>query len=485
MGVNHLLKNYEPQKEMIISAGIDIGTSTTKIVLSRFFLMNMAGGTHLPRIEIIDKEIFHQSPIFRTPLQSSTAIDLEGVQKIIDKEYREAGIQIEDVKTGAIIITGETATKKNAEQIIHQLSSYAGEFLVATAGPDLEAIIAAKGSGAYAFSKKSGKTIANIDIGGGTANVAVYQSSKLCGTCTLHIGGRLIEFSGENISYIAKPVKRVIKEKGWAIFENAPFEETELKKLTDYMAAVISRMLRNQLTEVDRWLLLGHLPSWSEDIDVIMFSGGIGECLHQLEGGSNNRYDDIGMLLAESLRESRELSNWEWIIPERTVRATVLGAGMQTTEISGATIQVESSQLPLKNLPVYQISFESDFEKGLNKIHAAMDEVIDTFDPLREGQNFAFYLTDIPYLRFQDIQRLANALLESVGKKPDLQQPFVIVLQSDHAKVLGQTLNVQGGNQPIICIDQINVEHGDYLDIGKVLRTEVVPVVVKTLTFHS
>jgi ethanolamine utilization protein EutA len=50
---------------------------------------------------------------------------------------------------------------------------------------------------------------------------------------------------------------------------------------------------------------------------------------------------------------------------------------------------------------------------------------------------------------------------------------------------LGQTLVTQDSSQSIICIDQIKVEHGDYLDIGQLLQTSVVPVVVKTLTFHS
>ncbi|MDP4171943.1 MAG: ethanolamine ammonia-lyase reactivating factor EutA, partial [Bacillota bacterium] len=238
------MKHLTPQNEEIISAGIDIGTSTTKIVISKFTLMNMAGGAHMPRIEIINKDIIYRSPIFPTPLVTSTIVDIEAVDELVRLEYIKAGIRPEDIKTGAVIITGETATKKNAEEMIHHLSDYAGEFIVATAGADLEAIIAAKGSGAYEFSKISrSRVIANIDIGGGTANVAVYKAGKLCGTCTLHIGGRLIRFSDDKIGKISEPIKNLLHEWKSDLKEGRTFSLTEIESITDYMAQVIGRML--------------------------------------------------------------------------------------------------------------------------------------------------------------------------------------------------------------------------------------------------
>ncbi|WHY03552.1 ethanolamine ammonia-lyase reactivating factor EutA [Neobacillus sp. DY30] len=480
------MKRYEPQHEEILSAGIDIGTSTTKLVISKFSLMNVAGGMHMPRIEIINKEVLYRSPIYRTPLLYSTSINSSEVESLVQREYLKAGIKPKTIKTGAVIITGETATKQNAQEMVHHLSNHAGDFLVATAGPDLEGIIAAKGSGAFEYSKKSGKVIANIDIGGGTANVAVYKSGKLLGTCTLHIGGRLIEFAGSKITSISPPVRELFQQWRVQVKEGNQRKDSIIKGLTEYMSAVIARMLNRQLLKTDKPLLLGHAPNWRENIDEIMFSGGVSECLYRYENGSpvTAQYDDIGEILAASLRESKELSQWTWVKPDETVRATVLGAGTQTTEISGATIQVDSSQLPLRNLPVYQVPFGHDLQEGLKKLPAAVQHAVDVYDSQREGQNFALFLTEIPYLGFRDIQQLAAAILESVKVKPNGEQPLVIVLESDHAKVLGQTIKVQNPKQNIICIDQIRVENGDYIDIGHLLQTSVVPVVIKTLTFH-
>lgn len=482
-----MLKRYDAQKEYIISAGIDIGTSTTKLVISRFSLMNMAGGTHMPRIEIIEKEVLYRSPIYRTPLLTASAIDIEGVERLVSEEYISAGIKPGDIKTGAVIITGETATKQNAEEMVHYLSDHAGDFLVATAGPDLEGIIAAKGSGAYELSRRTGKTVANIDIGGGTANAAVYRSGRLCGTCTLHIGGRLIEFTDGKIRSISPPVQEILRQWGADLKIGDSRNHPIIAKLTDYMAEVIGRMLRKDLLEEDFPLLLGHDPNWVEEIDYIMFSGGISECLYHFESAASSpaQYDDIGKMLAQSLKNCRELAAFKWVEPDETVRATVLGAGTQTTEISGATIHAEAHELPIRNLPVYQIGFDGNLEKGLSRIQEAVKKSVEIYDPQQEGQNFALYLTDMPYLGFRDIQELSAILLKSLQTKPKPEQPLVVVLESDHAKVLGQTLKTQEAKQSIICIDQIKAEHGDYIDIGHLLRSNVVPVVIKTLTFHQ
>lgn len=473
--------------ETLMSAGIDIGTSTTKLVISRFSLMNVAGGTHVPRIEIIDKEILYRSPIFRTPLLSPTIIDINKIEQLIQNEYEIAGVLSQQIQTGAVIITGETATMKNAQEMVHHLSDVAGEFLVATAGPDLEGIIAAKGSGAYEYAKKTGKSVANIDIGGGTANIAVYQGDKMDGTCTLHIGGRLIEFENQRVKSISAPIQKLLTQEGWSLEINDSKNHPTIEKVTDWMAKLLGRVLSKSTTSKDEVLILGHHPEWIGDIDVITISGGISECMYGLEDTDYSKavYDDIGIELAQALQKDEDLKNWEWVIPEETVRATVLGAGTQTTNISGATIQVDSKELPQKNLPVFEVSFENQIEIGLGKLQSSMNLAISMYDPGREGQNFVLYLKDFPYLNFKDIQEIAKGLLQSRLLKPKPEQPLIIVLQSDHAKVLGQTLQAQEASQSILCVDQVDVEHGDYMDIGRILQSGVVPVVIKTLTFHS
>ncbi|MDF9759288.1 ethanolamine utilization protein EutA [Peribacillus simplex] len=465
------------QAERIISAGIDIGTSTTKLVISELSLRNVAGGGQVPKIEITDKKILYRSPIFKTPLLSDTVIDIPAVQSMVESEYHQAGITMENIQTGAVIITGETATKQNAEEMVYRLSKAAGEFLVAAAGPDLEGIIAAKGSGAYQHSIETGKTIANIDIGGGTANIAVYRSGMLCGTCTLHIGGRLVEWEGAKVK-VAPSIGKWLKSKGYSPLN------VDGVIIANEMSKVLSRFLAGSFTKEDELLLVGKEPSWTGRIDVLMFSGGVSDCIYH-EEREDKSFQDIGMMLATSIKENEVLAAWEWEQPVETVRATVLGAGTHTTEISGATIEVNDSHLPVRNIPVYRIDFQGVLDDGTRTMAQSVQDAITIYDPLKEGLNFAFYLTNLPYLSFRDIQQLAAEFTEALMQKPNQQQPLIIVMDSDYGKVLGQTFLANRPDLPVICIDQTQVEHGDYLDIGRLLRTGVVPVVVKTLTFHN
>ena len=125
-------------KEELISVGIDIGTSTTQLVFSKLYIENTASAFNVPRVEIVEREIVYKSDIYITPLLDINRIDVQKVKEIIDTEYKKAGMSNEMIASGAAIITGETARKENAREVLAKMSSYAGDFVVATAGPDLE-----------------------------------------------------------------------------------------------------------------------------------------------------------------------------------------------------------------------------------------------------------------------------------------------------------------------------------------------------------
>lgn len=469
--------------EKIFSAGIDIGTSTTKMVVSSFLLKNVAGITHVPRIEIIEKTVLHQSPIIKTPFINKDIIDMKKIEEFISQQYQLAQIAPSDIATGAIIITGESATKENASEVVHTIADGAGHFLVATAGPDLEGIIAAKGAGTLQQSKNSSKVIANIDIGGGTANIAVMQFGEVIGTCTLHVGGRLIEFKDGKIQSISPPLMRLMERWANPLAVGDAAEDNRVTHCIEEMVQTLAMILHGQCTDEKHPLLLGHLPNWHKPVDAIVFTGGVASCIYENEC-TQRQYDDIGERLAKMLLQQEQLQSFLWLRPEETARATVTGAGTQTTEISGATIQVDAHVLPLKNVPVFNchIDTSTDFN---TTVKTAVERADDLFSIQDNRSPFALYFSELPYLSFQDVHALCQAILQHLATRCSKDIPIIIVIQSDYAKIIGQTIQAINATVPIICIDQIKVETGDYIDIGEVLPSGVVPVVVKTLAFHS
>ena len=139
--------------KQILSVGIDIGTSTSQLVFSRLELRNRAAACQIPRFEITDRRILWQSPVAFTPLTDVDTLDEAALDALIRGWYAEAGVRPEDVETGAVIVTGESLKTVNARRTVMRLADSLGDFVVASAGPHLESVIAGRGAGAAALSE--------------------------------------------------------------------------------------------------------------------------------------------------------------------------------------------------------------------------------------------------------------------------------------------------------------------------------------------
>ena len=130
----------------LLSVGIDIGTTTTQVIFSRLELVNRAAVSQVPRYEFIKRDISWQSPVFFTPVDKQGELKEAELEALILAQYRAAGIAPQAVDSGAIIITGESAKTRNARPAVMALSQSLGDFVVASAGPHLESVIAGHGA---------------------------------------------------------------------------------------------------------------------------------------------------------------------------------------------------------------------------------------------------------------------------------------------------------------------------------------------------
>ena len=77
--------NPSSDPEALLSVGIDIGTTTTQLILSRLVLKNQASDFAVPDIAMAEKEVLFRSRIHFTPLLDERTIDAEGVRRIVDE----------------------------------------------------------------------------------------------------------------------------------------------------------------------------------------------------------------------------------------------------------------------------------------------------------------------------------------------------------------------------------------------------------------
>ena len=258
-----------------------------------------------------------------------------------------------DLQTGAVIITGETARKQNANSVLETLSDMAGDFVVATAGPDLESVLSAKGAGNDRISEEKREVVANIDIGGGTSNIAFFQKGVLKGTSCLDIGGRLIKIENGKISYLFPSIQKLAANHGIQIQVGDAANESTLYRVCEYMAEQLAMAL--YIEEPDSfhrelYTNAGTPLKRQPEIQAVTFSGGVADCMLH-EEGDMFRYGDIGILLARAVN-CTAFQKVKIYPAAETIRATVVGAGTHTTDVSGSTISYAREKLPIKNIPV-------------------------------------------------------------------------------------------------------------------------------------
>jgi ethanolamine utilization protein EutA len=472
----------------LLSVGVDVGTTTTQIIFSRLNLQDVSRSGQIPRINITDRKVIYQSPIVFTPLIDFDTIDADHLKEIVRREYSTAGVDPSQVETGAVIITGETAKKKNADEILRALSGLAGEFVVSVAGPNVESLIAGKGAGAADYSQKNYAVVTNVDIGGGSANSATFRSGNLIGAAAMNYGGRILEVENSTgrVRHIAGPAKQILSDIGLTLSVGDTPSLEDLRRFTDRMADMTIELIEGTSSPLAQKIYLTPPVGASGKGSVLMFSGGIGHYYYNpisINSVSDaTRHDDVGPLLAESLRKHPVLNTYTIVQPSETVRATVLGASTQTVTLSGSTIWAESEILPLKNVPVIRPALPASLEPAF--ISKSVSEAVTRWDVNLATDPFAVALEIDRSLDYQLLTQLAGGLNEFANTMPG-NRPLIVIIERDYAQALGQTVKGLAPARALLVIDQVGLSEGDYIDIGTPLMDgRVVPLSVKTLIFY-
>ncbi|OGA78963.1 MAG: hypothetical protein A3G81_00340 [Betaproteobacteria bacterium RIFCSPLOWO2_12_FULL_65_14] len=272
----------------LTSVGIDIGSAGTQVIFSRIHMRRL-GEDLSSRYFVVKRETLYESPVALTPYIGDVRIDEQAIGTIIDQAYGQAGVHPDNVDTGSVILTGEALRRENAQAIGELLAELGGEFVCATAGHHMEAMLAAYGSGAAKVSHERDCHVLNVDIGGGTTKLALIQHGRVAATAAVHIGGRLLVVDEEGVITRLDPAGSALARRAgldWKL--GAKTSAAQLERLAEWMAdALCAAIAEHQHPD----LYLTEPLDDVQGVDGVMFSGGVGEYVY---GRESRDFGDLG-----------------------------------------------------------------------------------------------------------------------------------------------------------------------------------------------
>jgi ethanolamine utilization protein EutA len=460
----------------LTSVGIDIGSSTSHLMFSRLLIGYPSVLQRKPIV--LERAVVARSPILLTPFSGDWNIKAGPLRELIDRTFQDADLGRDDIDTGAVIITGEAARRDNAAKIADLFADESGKFVCATAGPTLETIMAAHGSGAVRQSRDQGLTLLNIDVGGGTTKISVIEEGRIRATAAVNIGARLVAHNGAGkITRLEKGGRRLLEDLGSPLDFGAEMPGDLPERLANRMARALFDALTTGKEPWEDFYITAGLCALPE-IDGILFSGGVSEYIYGRERAS---FGDLGPDLGREIKRQAEERGFAICEAGEGIRATVIGASQYTVQLSGETIFVpEGFALPVRNLRVFAV--QTDWQAPIaERVEQAVARTLGERDPEVRGSPFALAFSTPAFVGYGAVRDMANGIDRAFARLGAEGRPVALVFGQNVGQVVGAMLSAKW-NMP--CIDEVTLSELDFIDVGQVVPDEgFVPVVIKSLAF--
>jgi ethanolamine utilization protein EutA len=451
------------------TVGIDIGSATSQIVFSDLTLERRGN-----RYETVERTVTYASDILLTPFISDETVDSDSLAAFFDEQYAKAGVSPDDVDTGAVILTGVALLRHNAEAVANLFAGYSGRFVSVAAGDEIEAMLAAYGSGAVEASHGSG-TI-NADIGGGTTKLSLCVDGRVEQSAAVDVGARLIAWNDQDAVVRLEPAGRVLARLAGV---QVAIGET----LTDEHKASIAQCAVDVLADAaaGHWQTqeLGELartaPLPPTDVSTVLLSGGMAR---YVEGSEDRVFGDLGPWIARLLPAALEARNLVLKLGSATIRATVVGASQFTVQVSGTTIHVSGRRaLPLRNIPVGVVA------DGGTRLADRVALTVRQTPPSPEALVLALHWEGTA--TFAALDGYCGQVLEGVRVAGRPHDCLVLVIDHDIAGLIGAHLVEELGYEGrLVVIDGVELDRFDFVDVGDYLpHSASLPVTIKSLAF--
>lgn len=481
---------YWNDNVVIVSVGIDIGSSTSHLSFSRLKLRREMHGLS-SRFVVIGRSLLWASDITLTPYTpTGDRIDAGAIGEFVARCYAVAGLSREEVDTGVVILTGQALKRENARAIADSVSARAGDFVCVAAGDHFEAVLSAFGSGSVELSRVTGKSVLCIDIGGGTTKFSLSRDGRVVRTGALAVGARLVSWDVRSRLVTAYAAELEAFRPPWVdVTVSRPMSAAGETALADAAVTAILSVVAGTVRDVPAAMVLGDGDfAGMSGAELITFSGGVAE---YVTGRETAEFGDLGPAMGRQLRArlaASALGDRGTRVADTAggIRATVAGASQYSVQVSGNTVAASASaRLPLRNVPVmHPAAGECDGAAGLS-LAVARELELHHHD-LGSGVAFSVRVGQLPaYRRLRAIAEGLAGGLDSFGVPAST--PVVVLLDNDVAQTVGRILVTElGVARPLVCLDNLALGELDFVDVGQqLLPAGVYPVVVKSLLFAA
>jgi ethanolamine utilization protein EutA len=471
---------YWRDNVVVVSVGIDIGSSTSHLSFSRLKLRREMNGLS-SRFVIIERTLLWASGIALTPYTPDLdRIDAAAIGDFIADGYAGAGLARDEVDTGVVILTGQALKRENSRAIADSVSARAGDFVCVAAGDHFEAVLSAFGSGSVDLSRKTGKSVLCIDIGGGTTKFSLSRGGRVVRTGILVVGARLVAWDRDSrLATALAPELEAFRPPSVAVAAGRPVSVAEESALAAAAASAILAVVNGTTADLHPDMVIAHSDfSEMDSAELITFSGGVAE---YVTGRETAEFGDLGRAMGEQLRT--RLAGAEVVETAGGIRATVAGASQYSVQVSGNTVAASAAAaFPLRNVPVlHPVGEEAG---GLAR---AVERELELHQhDLSNGVAFSVRVGEPPaYHRLRSIAEGLAEGLDSFGVPAGT--PVVLLFDQDVARSVGRILTTElGVLRPLVCLDNLALDELDFVDIGQqLLPAGVYPVVVKSLLFSA
>jgi ethanolamine utilization protein EutA len=321
--------------------------------------------------------------------------------------------------------------------------------------------------------------VINLDIGGGTTNVALGKAGKVLATGCWLVGARHVQVvpGTYRISQLSPFARQLFAHLHISKGPGDSLTAAEVDAIVAFYAGMLWNIVAGDSAHLDEPIVRAleqaafRMPPEAAD-PIVVLSGGVGALVYAHGQGqpwpATTHYGDLGIDFAQRLVAAPDWAErFKRHVPPHAGRATLFGLLLHATQVSGSTVYLpRPDALPLRDLPI------------LGSISTAAGEghCLRVLDLVRRSPSGGCIEAEVGQ-RPDDIRAMGRMLADALKRLNfPAGLPLVVFVQENVGKVLGQYIT-EWGHLPfhVVVIDEIAGRGAQFSQVGRLTDT-VVPV---------